>query len=55
MIAEGLSDVQVRSISNSVEGELMDKAKIEPNRKTSWNRLAWKLDWTRAIINIPKS
>ena len=30
LIAEGLSDVQVRSITNSVEGELREKAKIEP-------------------------
>ena len=33
LIAEGLSDVQVRSITNSVEGELREKAKIEPIRK----------------------
>ena len=30
LIAEGLSDVQVRSIANSVEGELREKAKVEP-------------------------
>ena len=29
LIAEGLSDVQVRSISNSVEGELREKARSE--------------------------
>ena len=28
LIAEGLSDVQVRSITNSVEGELREKAKL---------------------------
>ena len=28
LIAEGLSDVQVRSITNSVEGELRAKAKV---------------------------
>ena len=33
LIAEGLSDVQVRSITNSVEGELRNKANIEPIRK----------------------
>ena len=33
LIAEGLSDVQVRAITNSVEGELREKAKIEPIRK----------------------
>ena len=32
LIAEGLSDVQVRSITNSVEGELREKAKVEPIR-----------------------
>ena len=32
LIAEGLSDVQVRSITNSVEGELRESAKIEPLR-----------------------
>ena len=32
-IAEGLSDVQVRSIANSVEGELREKANIDPIRK----------------------
>ena len=30
LIAEGFSDVQVRSISNSVEGELREKAKLNP-------------------------
>ena len=29
LIAEGLSDVQVRSITNSVEGELREKARSE--------------------------
>ena len=32
LIAEGLSDVQVRSITNSVEVELRQKANIEPLR-----------------------
>ena len=38
LIAEGLSDVQVRSITNSVEGELREKAKIEPLRKEGLTR-----------------
>ena len=33
LIAEGLSDVQVRSITNSVEVELREKGKVEPIRK----------------------
>ena len=37
LIAEGLSDVQVRSITNSVEGELREKAKIEPIRNEGIN------------------
>jgi len=30
LIAEGLSDVQVRSITNSVEGELREKVNVDP-------------------------
>ena len=41
LIAEGLSDVQVRSITNSVEGELRDKANIEPLRKEGINEAKW--------------
>ena len=43
LIAEGLSDVQVRSITNSVEGELREKAKIEPIRKEGINEAKWAL------------
>ena len=43
LIAEGLSDVQVRSITNSVEGELREKAKIEPIRKEGVNEAKWAL------------
>ena len=33
LIAEGLSDVQVRSITNSVEGELREKATLNRYEK----------------------
>ena len=53
LIAEGLSDVQVRSISNSVEGELREKAKIEPIRKEGVNEAKWALlDYGDLIVNI---
>ena len=52
-IAEGLSDVQVRSITNSVEGELREKAKIEPIRKEGINEAKWALlDYGDLIVNI---
>ena len=53
LIAEGLSDVQVRSISNSVEGELRENAKIEPIRKEGVNEGKWALlDYGDLIVNI---
>ena len=53
LIAEGLSDVQVRSITNSVEDELKNKAKIEPIRKEGINEGKWVLlDYGDLIINI---
>ena len=53
LIAEGLSDVQVRSISNSVEGELRQKANIEPIRKEGINEAKWALlDYGDLIVNI---
>ena len=53
LIAEGLSDVQVRSITNSVEGELRDKARIEPIRKEGVNEAKWALlDYGDLIVNI---
>ena len=53
LIAEGLSDVQVRSITNSVEGELTEKAKVEPIRKegVSEAKSAF-LDYGDLIVNI---
>ncbi len=53
LIAEGLSDVQVRSITNSVELELREKANIEPIRKEGVNEAKWALlDYGDLIINI---
>ena len=53
LIAEGLSDVQVRSISNSVEVELKQNANIEPIRKEGVNEAKWALlDYGDLIINI---
>ena len=53
LIAEGLSDVQVRSITNSVEVELKEKAEIEPIRKEGVNEAKWALlDYGDLIINI---
>ena len=53
LIAEGLSDVQVRSISNSVEVELREKCKIEPIRKEGINEAKWALlDYGDLIVNI---
>ena len=53
LIAEGLSDVQVRSITNSVEGELKEKANVEPMRKEGINEAKWALlDYGDLIVNI---
>ena len=53
LIAEGLSDVQVRSISNSVENELREKANIDPLRKEGINEAKWALlDYGDLIVNI---
>jgi len=53
LIAEGLSDVQVRSITNSVELELREKAEIEPIRKEGVNEAKWALlDYGDLIVNI---
>ena len=53
LIAEGLSDVQVRSITNSVEVELKENANIEPIRKEGINEAKWALlDYGDLIVNI---
>ena len=53
LIAEGLSDVQVRSITNTVEEELRENANIEPIRKEGVNEAKWALlDYGDLIVNI---
>ena len=53
LIAEGLSQVQVRSITKCVEEELKIRAKIEPLRKEGINEAKWALlDYGEFIINI---
>ena len=53
LIAEGLSDVQVRSITKSVEIELRENANIEPIRKEGVNEAKWALlDYGQLIVNI---
>ena len=53
LIAEGMSDVQVRSITKSVEGELRDKGNIEPIRKEGINEAKWALlDYGDLIVKI---
>ena len=53
LITEGQSDVQVRSISNSVETELKEFANIQPLRKEGINEAKWTLlDYGELIVNI---
>ena len=53
LIAEGLSDVQVRSITNSVELELRQVAQLDPLRKEGINEAKWSLlDYGDLIVNI---
>ena len=53
LIAEGLSDVQVRSISKSVENDLKNLFNMEPLRKEGINEAKWALlDYGDLIVNI---
>ena len=53
LIAEGLSDVQVRSISKSVEDDLHEIYNILPLRKEGINEAKWALlDYGELIVNI---
>ena len=53
VIAEGLSDVQVRSISKSVENDIKEIYNIEPLRKEGINEAKWALlDYGDLIVNI---
>ena len=53
LIAEGMSDVQVRSIANSVQEEIKGIANLDPLRKEGVNEAKWALlDYGNLIINI---
>ena len=53
LIAEGLSDVQVRAIINNVEKIIKEEADVFPLRKEGINEAKWALlDYGDLIINI---
>ena len=53
LITNGLSDVQVRAIINSVEIQLRDRANILPLRKEGINEAKWALlDYGDLIVNV---
>ena len=53
IIAEGLSDVNVRSIIKSVEDKLKEKADRIPLRKEGINEAKWALlDYGELIVNV---
>ena len=52
LIAEGLSDVQVRSITNSVEGELREKLELNQLEKRGGEAKWALLDYGDLIVNI---
>ncbi len=53
LIAEGLSDVQVRAIVNNVEKTLKEEANVLPLRKEGVNEAKWALlDYGDLIINV---
>ena len=53
LITNGLSDVQVRSIINSVETRINEVANIIPLRKEGFNEAKWALlDYGNIIVNV---
>ena len=53
LIVEGLSDVQVRSMSKSVENDLKENFNLEPLRREGINEAKWALlDYGDLIVNI---
>ena len=53
LITNGLSDVQVKSIINSVEYKLKHIAKLDPLRKEGVNEAKWALlDYGNLIVNV---
>ena len=56
IVAEGLSDVNVRSIIKSVEDKLKEKANRLPLRREGINEAKWALlDYGEIIINVLQS
>ncbi|WP_320664434.1 ribosome silencing factor [Prochlorococcus sp. MIT 1223] len=53
LITNGLSDVQVRAIINSVEKRVKEETDIEPIRKEGINEAKWALlDYGDLIVNV---
>tara|TARA_Y100001968_G_scaffold139184_1_gene127312 strand:+ start:19 stop:369 length:351 start_codon:yes stop_codon:yes gene_type:complete len=53
LISNGLSDVQVRSIVNSVESKLHKEVDLLPLRKEGINEAKWALiDYGNIIVNV---
>ena len=52
LIVEGLSDVQVRSITNSVEGQLREKVKLNQLEKKGLTKRNGPYDYGDLIVNI---
>ena len=56
IVAEGLSDINVRSIIKSVEDKLKEKADRIPLRREGINEAKWALlDYGEIIINVLQS
>ena len=53
LIAEGLSDVQVRAIAKSIEDKIKEILNINPLRKEGLNEAKWVLiDYGDLIVNV---
>ena len=53
VVTEGLSDVQVRAITNSIETKLKEVINRLPLRKEGFNEARWALlDYGEVIINV---
>ena len=53
LITEGLSDVQVRSITTNIENRIKEETNILPLRKEGLNEAKWALlDYGDLIINV---
>ena len=53
LVTNGLSDVQVRAIINSIEIKIKDEVNILPIRKEGLNEAKWALlDYGNLIVNV---